>query len=217
MKKAVIFDLDGTLVNSLPDISFAMNRALTLEGLVPHSEDRYRYFVGDGVIHLSERAAGERKDLAEKLREHYVPYYHEHSRDRSYVYDGIADMLVRLQREGILLSVFTNKDQPDAEDVIQHYFPSAPFRVIQGRQPGIPIKPDPEGVFRILEKLGTSKEETVYVGDTATDMKCGRNAGLFTFGVLWGFRTRDELENSGAKCIVSTPEELTGLVLRQAL
>ncbi len=216
MKKAVIFDLDGTLINSLPDIARAMNQALIHAGLSPHPEEKYRYFVGDGVFNLAKRVAGDSQDKVPALLTFYMPYYAAHSRENSHVYAGIEAALRHLSDAGLSLCVFSNKDQTDVENVIAHYFAGTRFDVIRGRQDGFPIKPDPAGALMIAKALGVSAEECWYVGDTATDMHCGRNAGMETIGVEWGFRDRAELTSAGACHIVSSPSQMISLILGTA-
>lgn len=213
VKKAVIFDLDGTLVNSLPDIAAAMNRSLEMAGLPTHDVEKYKYFTGDGVINLAKRVAPEHPEKVTEILGYYSPYYHEHCRDTSHAYAGMTEALIHLKDAGCQICVLTNKDQADAVDVVAYYFPGIRFDVVRGRQEGFPIKPDPAGPNAILAQLGLQKSEVWYVGDTATDMRCGQNAGLETIGVTWGFRKREELEETHADHIVDTPDEMARLML----
>lgn len=215
-RNTVILDLDGTLLNTLPDITSAANRALSLTGLPVWEEDAYRYFVGDGVFNLCRRAAGEHPEAADRVAELYMPWYHEHSREKTCPYPGIPEALRKLKSAGMKLAVFTNKDQPDAEDVLAFYFPDIRFDYIHGRRENVPIKPDPAAVFTIMDALHTVPARCCYAGDTATDMKCALNAGISPIGVLWGFRTKEELEANGAGALASTPEEMVRLILEEA-
>lgn len=208
MKKAVIFDLDGTLVNSLPDISAAMNRALEQAGLPIFEEDAYKYKVGNGVFKLAERAVGERKDCLQAVLEAYMADYAENCRINSHVYRGIGEMLQGLKEIGLKLCVLSNKDQADTESVIAHYFPDFSFDVIRGRVDGVALKPAPDGALIVADQLGIDPKECWYVGDTSMDMNCGNSAGMETVGVLWGFRPREELAASGAQHIIAEPKEL---------
>lgn len=212
MKKAVIFDLDGTLINSLPDISAAMNRSLEKAGLPTHEENAYKYKVGNGVVKLAERSVGDRIDCLDAVLDAYREDYAQNCRVNSYVYKGIEEMLQGLLEKGLHICVLTNKDNADAQRVISYYFPHIPFDLIRGRVPDVPLKPDPAGALLIAEALGLSPEECWYVGDTSMDMNCGNSAGMETVGVLWGFRPREELAAGGACRIIAEPGELLSLV-----
>lgn len=211
MKKAVIFDLDGTLINSLPDISAAMNRSLQRFGLPTHAESAYKFKVGNGVFRLTERAVGERSDLTDAVLRAYMADYAQHSRVNSYPYPGIPETLEELLRAGIRVCVLSNKDQGDVENVMAHYFPSIRFSALRGRVDGVPLKPDPLGALLIAEQLSLAPADFLYVGDTGTDMNCGAAAGMDTVGVLWGFRPREELTAAGAKYLIAEPKELLPL------
>lgn len=212
MKKAVIFDLDGTLINSLPDISAAMNRALEKYQLPVHELSAYRYLVGDGVINLAKRAVGNRADLFQPVLDAYRADYAINCRVNTHPYPGISQMLHNLIQMGIKICVFSNKDMTDTQSVVHHYFPDIPFAIIRGRTEDTPIKPDPAGALIIARNLGLTPDEIWYVGDTNTDMKCGLNAGMETVGVLWGFRPEEELRACGAHHIISNPAEFIALV-----
>ena len=212
MKKAVIFDLDGTLINSLPDISAAMNRSLEKFGLPTFDEDAYKYKVGNGVFKLAERAVGEHSECLQGVLEAYQADYAQNCRVDSYPYKGIKEMLLGLLEKGLKICVLTNKDQQDAESVMAHYFPDISFSIIRGRMDGIPLKPDPAGALLIADQLGVSPADCLYVGDTSMDMLCGNDAGMETVGVLWGFRPREELSASGARDLIVEPKELLMLV-----
>ncbi len=212
MKKGVVFDLDGTLINSLPDISAAMNRALSRFGLPEHEENTYKYRVGDGVIRLAERSVGDRGDMLEDVLRAYQADYSVNCRVNSFAYQGIADMMQGLIDRGMHVCVLSNKDQKDTDSVIRYYFPDIRFSVIRGRVEGVPLKPDPAGALLIAEELGLSPDECWYVGDTSMDMACGNAAGMETVGVLWGFRPREELEAGGARHLIADPQELLELV-----
>lgn len=212
MKKAVIFDLDGTLVNSLPDISAAMNRSLEKAGLPIFDEEAYKYKVGNGVVKLAERSVGGHPECLDAVLESYKADYALNCRVNSYVYKGIMEMLMGLKALGLKICVFSNKDQADTESVIAHYFPEIGFDIIRGRVNEVPLKPAPDGALIIAAQLGLSTNECWYVGDTSMDMNCGNSAGMETVGVLWGFRPREELAASGAKHIIVEPRELLNLV-----
>ena len=195
MKKGVIFDLDGTLINSLPDISAAMNRSLAKVGLPGYEENSYKYKVGNGVIKLA-----------------YMADYAQNSRVNTYAYKGVPEMLQGLIDKGLKVAVLSNKDQADVDKVLAYYFPGIAFSVIRGRVEGVPLKPDPAAALLIAQDMGVLPGECWYVGDTSMDMNCGNAAGMETVGVLWGFRPREELVASGARELIAEPEELLRLV-----
>ena len=210
--KAALFDLDGTLTNTLTDIASAMNRALRLHGLEEFSVNDYRYLVGDGVRKLAERACRGRTEMEDSVRQEYQAYYREHAQERTAPYEGVTEMLEELAREGIRLAVLSNKPHEDTCAVVAHYFPGIDFKVVRGQVEGTPVKPDPAGALAIAEAMGFQPEEFVYLGDTATDMRCAVNAGMRPIGVLWGFRTAEELLESGAQALIEHPSQLLGLL-----
>ena len=211
MKKAVIFDLDGTLIHSLPDIAAAMNRSLRHFGLKEYPENDYKYMVGNGVIRLTERAVGEKREYFDQVLAAYKKDYAENNLVDTRPFKGIKETLAELNRRGVLLCLLTNKDQADAERIMAHFFPEIPFAGILGRQEGLKLKPDPDGALRLAEKMGVSPGDCLYVGDTSTDMNCGNQAGMETVGVMWGYRPREELAQSHARRLISEPKELIAL------
>ena len=211
MKKGVIFDLDGTLLHSLPDIAAAMNRALTQFGLPTFEENAYKYKVGNGVLKLTERAVGERRDMYEQVKQAYMADYAEHNRVNTRPFRGVPELLRELNARGVPVCVLTNKDQRDAETILAHYFPEISFAMVRGRVEGVPLKPDPTGALLLSSGIGAAPADCLYVGDTSTDMNCGVRAGMETVGVLWGYRPREELVASGARHLISEPAELLHL------
>lgn len=197
MKKLVIFDLDGTLLNTIADLAAATNHALAHFGYPTHETDAYRFFVGNGINKLFERALpanARTQDNVLKIRSEFIPYYNEHNADLSRPYPGITEVLLALQERGIQVAVASNKYQDATRKLILQFFPEIDFVGIYGQREGIPAKPDPHVVFEIMEKAGVGKPDTVYVGDSCVDMETGKNAGVTTVGVSWGFRPRAELE-----------------------
>lgn len=208
MYKAVVFDLDGTLTNTLDDIADAMNRALRLNGLPEYPVDAYRYMVGNGAKVLAERAAKPCPEKAAQVLEDYQQYYERHTRVKTQPYPGIPDLLRALAARGMKLCVLSNKPHADTVNVVTHFFPDIPWTVIRGQMEGVPVKPDPAGALAILKELGLRAEECLYLGDTSVDMETATRAGMYAVGVLWGFREEEELRESGAKLLIREPMEL---------
>ncbi|WP_455663589.1 HAD family hydrolase [Phocaeicola sp.] len=215
MKKLVIFDLDGTLLNTIADLAAATNQALQHYGYPTHDTEAYRFFVGNGINKLFERALpeGERtKENVLKIRSRFVPYYDEHNADLSCPYPGIPELLSVLQQEEIMLAVASNKYQAATQKLITHYFPAINFVEVLGQREGIPAKPDPSIVHDIIAKAGVKKEEVLYVGDSNVDMQTAHNAGVTAVGVAWGFRPRMELEALHPAYIIEKAAELLSLL-----
>lgn len=212
MKKAVIFDLDGTLSDSIASIKYCADLAVKPLGMGPFTVEQYKYFVGDGAANLIKRClvAGGDKELVhfEEAFARYKEIFRENCMYKVKPYDGIVELLQGLKDRGIKIAVLSNKPHVETINVIESLFGKGYFDLIQGQKPDVPIKPSPEGVFQILKELGMKVEEVVYIGDTCTDMKTGKAAGAFTVGALWGFRDRKELEENQADVIIGHPMEL---------
>lgn len=208
MVRAVLFDLDGTLTDTLRDIADAMNRSLRLHALPEWPLDDYRYLVGDGAKKLAERAVRERQELALSVQREYQAYYQEHTRVTTKPYDGVPEMLRALQEKGLRLAVFSNKPDADTKNVVAHYFPEIQWAAVRGQMEGVPVKPDPTGALAVAEALDIPPSEFLYLGDTSTDMICAVNAGMIPIGALWGFRTAEELESSGARFLSARPMDV---------
>ena len=211
-RRAVIFDLDGTLSDSIASIKYSCDMALAPFGYGPYTVDQYKYFVGDGAANLVKRAlaAGGDEKLAH-FEEAYALYrgiFQENCMYQVKPYEGIRELLACLKEKGVSIAVLSNKPHAETVHVIETLFGEGYFDVIQGQQEGLAIKPSPEGVFRILDRLGLTAGEVLYLGDTATDMSTGKGAGAFTVGALWGFRNQEELEEAHADAIIGTPMEL---------
>ena len=209
MKKAVIFDLDGTLSDSIASIKYCCDKAVGALGYVPFSEQQYKYFVGDGAANLVRRAlsAGGDKELSH-FSEAFALYreiFRENCMYQVKPYEEIPELLDRLKERGVKIAVLSNKPHVETVNVIESLFGRDYFDCIQGQKDDVAIKPSPEGVFQILKQLKVRVEDILYLGDTATDMKTGKNADAFTVGALWGFRDRVELEEGGADAIISHP------------
>ena len=215
MKKLVIFDLDGTLLNTIADLAAATNQALQHNGYPTHPEEAYRFFVGNGINKLFERALPEGERTEEnvlKIRSRFVPYYDAHNADLSRPYPGISELLRTLQQQGVLIAVASNKYQSATRKLIAHYFPEINFVEVLGQREGIPAKPDPSIVNDILAVTEVKKEEVLYVGDSNVDMQTAHNAGVTAIGVAWGFRPRTELEALHPAHIIERAEELIALL-----
>lgn len=212
VKRGVIFDLDGTLSDSIHSIKYSGDRTMERFGYGPFSVEQYKYFVGDGAANLVRRAleAGGDRELTH-FREAYTLYreiFRENCMYQVRPYDGIPELLAALRAREVKIAVLSNKPHAETVNVIETLFGKNCFDVIQGQKEDVPIKPSPEGVFRIMEQFEMTAEDMLYLGDTATDMKTGKNAGIFTIGALWGFRERRELEEGGADAIIGYPLEL---------
>lgn len=213
----VIFDLDGTLLDTLEDIADACNWLCEQHGWPRHSLKEYCYFVGNGAAKLVERsvpAHARTPEQLEQLLKEYSSYYGVHKADKTHPYDGMPELLARLKQEGISIAVLTNKPDTAAKEVMEQYYPGV-FRLVQGGQPGVPLKPDPTAVHMLMERMGAEKESTVFVGDSNVDIQTAKNSGIAGCGVLWGFRTREELEGEGADFIAPTPQALLNIILGQ--
>ena len=211
MRKAVIFDLDGTLSDSIASIKYCADRAVEPYGYGPFSEEQYKYFVGDGAANLVKRAltAGGDEELLhfEEAFARYRELFREYCMYRVKPYEGIRELLAELKRRGIAISVLSNKPHVETLQVIETLFGERSFDVVRGQVEDVPLKPSPQGVYRICEQLHVQTTECLYLGDTATDMKTGKSAGAYTIGVLWGFRTEEELKGAGADAIIQHPME----------
>lgn len=211
MIQAIVFDLDGTLLNTLYSISSTVNRLLMSGGYREIPEDRFRSLTGNGSLVLMERVLkevnAEKEDLA-SWHKAYRTSFLQHCTDGVRPYDGLPSVLTELKQRGIRLFVLTNKDQEEAERVIRSAYGESLFTEVRGKREEFPVKPDPSSLLDLLTQYRLSKEKVLYVGDTGTDMETAKRAELFSVGVLWGYRDREELEASGASAIISRPEEL---------
>lgn len=211
--RAAIFDFDGTLCNTLPDLAAAGNYALEQLGFSTHDPEKYRYFVGEGVVRLMERILPEGhrdKDTVERLRKIYKEYYKTHIDLHTRPYDGIKELLALLWEKNVQLCVLSNKDDADTKRLCKHFFPGV-FEIVRGAQPDKPRKPAPDVPFEIAAELGCEPWEIVFVGDSKFDIQTANNARMDSCGVLWGFRDRAELSEAGATYIVEKPCEILTL------
>lgn len=214
--KACIFDLDGTLANTLESMSVSANRVIEPFGYAPLPAENFKYYAGDGARTLVERVlrdAGD-QDLIH-LEEVYEAYSAIFDQDCTYkvtVYDGMEETLEKIKSMGIKLAVLSNKPHVQTQKVISNLFGDELFDWVQGQQEGIEKKPDPSGALAIAKAFGVKTEECMYVGDTNVDMMTGNRAGMFTVGVLWGFRERKELIEHHAHALAEKPEDLMRLL-----
>ncbi len=210
--QGAIFDLDGTLMDTLEDIASSMNRVLERHGLPIHPMDKYRYFVGDGAQILAQRVLTEEKAadpeyinmFLRDFLEEYAKNWDHHAR----LYPGIADMLDMLSSRGFGLGILSNKPQEFTTLCVKRFLNRWKFRAVLGERPGIPRKPAPDGAIEAAQTLDIDPSQCIYIGDTSIDMKTARSAGMFPIGVLWGFRDRKELQDSGAGHILQQPKDL---------
>ena len=212
--KAIIFDLDGTLLDTLADLADAGNRVLAEAGLPVHSVDSYRYFVGDGLVTLimrilpaEMRNKGEVARMAAAFRKVYATNWNTKTK----AYDGVEPLLNGLHDNDLPINVLSNKPDDFTKICVREFLGNWSFAHVLGNREGIPKKPDPAGALEIARKLGFAPPAIVYLGDTATDMQTAVSAGMYPVGAVWGFRTAQELEESGAKRLVSRPEEVLEL------
>ncbi|KAA6333085.1 Phosphoglycolate phosphatase [termite gut metagenome] len=215
MKQLVIFDLDGTLLNTIADLAQSTNHALRKLGFPTHEEEAYNFMVGNGVNKLFERALPEREKTMEnilRMRTEFIPYYDAYNTDKTLPYPGIVELLQTLQEYGKMIGVASNKYHVATLKLISHYFPNINFTAVFGQREGIVPKPNPAIVYNIMKVAKVSKDMVLYVGDSGVDMQTAKNSGVSSCGVTWGFRPRRELEDFHPDFIVDKAEEVLGLV-----
>lgn len=217
MIKLAIFDLDGTLIDTMEDLASACNHALEGCGCPRRQLDEYNMLIGRGIFNLFRGALPEDRrteDMVSRMHGLFVPYYNEHICDRTVPYPGIYDLLDRLAEKGISLAVASNKYQEGTEILLDKLFGKYDFVKILGQRDGKPVKPDPEIVFEAMSPMeGISLDEVVYIGDSNVDMETGINAGVRTIGVTWGFRTREELEAYSPWMLADSPDQIASALL----
>lgn len=212
--KAAIFDLDGTLLDTLEDLADSMNEVLTDFGMPVHPADPYRFYVGDGMVNLARRAAppGTGDETARRMAKLMDEKYAANWRRKTRPYAGVAEMLAAFGKQGVRMAVLSNKPDSFTRKIVEHFFPAGTFEAAFGARDSVPRKPDPAGAFEIARLFGLRPEEFLYLGDTNTDMQTGRAAGMYTVGVSWGFRPVEELRAAGAQAIIDRPEEALKLM-----
>ena len=215
MTRLVIFDLDGTLLNTIGDLAVCCNAVLAMRGLPQHSYEDYCGFVGNGIMRLVERALPEplrTEFTVSAVRRDFIDYYTANIDTYTKPYDGIPALVDALVQRGVALAVASNKFQAGTEKLIKRFFPGVQFAAVLGQRPDVPLKPDPAIVDDIVAITGTAREDILYVGDSAVDMQTARAAGVRAVGCSWGFRSREELEAEAPAAIIDRPEELLDLL-----
>ena len=216
MKRLMIFDLDGTVGDTVGSLAYTTNRCLKKLSFPELPEKNFNYYAGDGARTLIQRAlkaAGDKN--GEKFDETYRIYGEIFAKDCTFkvtVFEGMSQVLEQMKADGIRLAVLSNKPHERAKDVIRKLFGENLFDIVQGQVDGLPKKPDPSGALKIMEDFGLTPKECMYIGDTNVDMQTGRSAGMYTVGVLWGFRDKKELLDNHAQALADQPRDLLKLV-----
>ncbi|MFY9107809.1 HAD family hydrolase [Aliarcobacter cryaerophilus] len=213
MKKTVIFDLDGTLLDSIEDIASSMNKVLESLQLPTHKIEDYKHFVGGGVDILVENALNNQsKEIKDEVTKRFKVEYDGKLHSKTLPYDGIYDLLDELKKLDINLAVLSNKPHEFTVSYVNHFFKNYNFKEIHGQKKDVPKKPDPKAALDIVKCLDSSCENTYFIGDTKIDMQTAKSANMTAIGVLWGFRDEKELRDFGADFIVSNPLEILKII-----
>ena len=215
MYQTVIFDLDGTLLDTIQDLADAGNWVCRRNGWPEHSVEEFKQMVGGGIPNLVKRFSpeGSRSSLLLACTiAKFTEYYGAHNMDKTRPYDGIPELLARLGERGVTMAVYSNKADGFSREIVEHYFPGV-FQLVRGHIKGTPVKPDPAGIHAVLRELAADPAQTLFVGDSNVDVYTGHNGGLTVCGVTWGFRGRQELESAGADRLADTPAELGDYIL----
>ena len=213
--KLAIFDLDGTLLDTIGDLAEACNHMLSLRSLAPHTREEYHKMVGNGILKLVERALPEERRSPEYVmaaREDFLAYYVEHIDCYTRPYDGIREVLHTLQEEGWTLAVASNKFDDGTQRLVSSIFSEMEFKAVYGNRENFPLKPDAALIELIMEECGAVRETTTMIGDSGVDMQTAKNGGVRSIGCTWGFRSREELEQNGADIIVDNPLEILSVI-----
>ena len=212
MIKLCVFDLDGTVLDTVESIAYYGNFALEKHGIEPIPVEQYKYLAGNGIINLIKNMLNFRGCMSEenfeKVFRDYDNAYNANTSYKTKMFDGMQEALDGIKALGVKISIVSNKPHFATNGVVSSLFGEGYFDCVYGQREGIPIKPDPTAVLQILSDMGVSPEECLYIGDTGTDMKTGKNAKLYTIGVLWGFRGKEELLENGADMTIEKPMEL---------
>jgi len=213
--KAAIFDLDGTLLDTISDICVSLNRALSQNGCETFTDDEGKFLVGNGVKVLIDRAMPEETDeeKKEKVLNEYRAFYSRDLMKKTRPFTNMVRILQELTDNGLKIAVVSNKPDNDTKRLILHYFPDVHFSYVSGSRGDIPHKPDPASVQLALNAMGTLPKDTLYIGDSDVDIETGKNAEIATVGALWGYRGREELESAGADFLAEKPYDLLKILL----
>lgn len=211
---AAVFDLDGTLLDTLYTLAAAANRALSELSLPQHEAEDFRFFVGDGVKNMARRmlgAASQDEELVAKVTERFILRYYEELFDGTRPYDGVEELLSYLAEKKVKMCVLSNKPHDYVGKLTRHFFPSIPFVRAEGQKPNVPRKPDPTVLLSMMADMGTEGVRCLYLGDTGTDMQTARAGGACSVGALWGFRSKEELVKEGAMILAAHPRDIFDL------
>lgn len=211
MIELVIFDLDGTLLDTVGDLSAACDAMLAARGLPRHGQNEYRRMIGNGIRKLVERALPEnmRDDATvESARRQFVEYYIDHIDVRTTPYDGIVELLPRLAANGVKMAVLSNKFQAGTEKLIRRFFPDTEFLAVFGQRDGIPLKPDPHSDLEIVAMAGVGPDKALHIGDSSVDIATAKAAGIRSVGVTWGFCPREEVVAAGADFVADSVSDI---------
>ena len=209
--KAVIFDLDGTLLDTLEDLGSTMNKVLRDRGFPIHDINTYRYFVGNGVTMLVTRSLPQKQRFSEMIRECVEAFHNDYEHNwhkTTRPYDGVPEMLDELSVQGVKMAILSNKPHEFVKHCVSEILKRWSFDMVFGHKEGFALKPDPHSALEIARVLNIASHEILYLGDTGTDMKTARAAGMFSVGALWGFRSAEELEKAGAQALLEKPQEI---------
>ena len=216
MYRTVIFDLDGTLLNTIEDLAAAGNHVCRENGWPEYSVAEFQQMVGHGIPNLVSRFSPAEQQsplmLVNTLAQ-FSQYYGKHNMDKTAPYPGIPALLARLKEAGVRMAVYSNKADEFSKVIVEHYFPGV-FDLVRGKVEGVPVKPDPAGVRRVLAELGAQPLETLFVGDSNVDIRTAHNGSMAACGGTWGFRSRESLVEAGAEHLADTPEELAEVILK---
>ena len=216
-RRLAVFDLDGTLLDTIGDLAVACDHMLALRSMEGHTYEEYCSFVGNGITRLVERAIPEPLRTAEYIaaaRRDFLTYYFDHIDIHSRPYDGVHSLLRRLASEGVVLAVASNKFDAGTKRLVERFFPDVPFAAVYGNREGFPLKPDAALLQMIIGECGGDAEHCWMVGDSGVDIQTARAAGVHSIGVSWGFRSREELIENGADLIVDTADEVYDAIMR---